>query len=204
VREAGVGASSKGSLLALCATLAGLLFATPGAELRAQEKPSRCPADMVLVRGFCVDRWEASMVDRQTGKPLSPYYPPSTRELVGVFDYWVLERKSFGDAAAREFPLPELPEWQREHDFSPRAVSRPGVVPQAYVSYPVAKRACEACGQAPVQRARVGARRAAASAGRKFPYGDKYQSLVCNVHRAYHPAFVPSLAIARSVTATRA
>jgi hypothetical protein len=115
----------------LSATIALLVLALPGSGARAQEKAARCPADMVLVRRFCIDRWEMSTVDKLTNKPLSPYYPPSTRELAAVFDYWTLERRSYGDAAARDLPLPELPEWQRENAFSPRAVSRGGVVPQA-------------------------------------------------------------------------
>jgi formylglycine-generating enzyme required for sulfatase activity len=144
---------------------------------------------MVRVRSFCIDRWEMSTVDKQTANPLSPYYPPHPRELAGVFDYWMLERKNFGDAAARELPLPELPEWQRRTPFSPRAVSRPGVVPQAYVSYPIAKRACEAAGKRLCTEKEwvlaCGGERAL-----KFPYGERYQMFACNVHRPYHPAFV--------------
>jgi hypothetical protein len=144
---------------------------------------------MVRVRSFCIDRWEMSTVDKQTGNPLSPYYPPNVRELAGVFDYWMIERKNYGDAAARELPLPELPEWQRQTPFSPRAVSRPGVVPQAYVSYPMAKRACEAAGK----RLCTDKEWVLACGGErllKFPYGERYQMFSCNVHRPYHPAFV--------------
>jgi len=144
---------------------------------------------MVLVRSFCIDRWEMSTVDKQSGKALSPYYPPSLRELGGVFDYWMLERRSFGDVAARELPLPELPEWQREHDFSPRAVSRSGVVPQAYVSYPVAKRACEAAGKR-LCTEKEWTLACGGERGFKYPYGERYQAGVCNVHRPIHPAFV--------------
>jgi len=168
---------------------AALLVAVPGASVRAQEKTARCPAEMVLVRGFCIDRWEVTTVDKVTSKPLSPYYPPSPRELRGVFDYWILERKGFGDSAARELLLPELPEWQREHTFSPRAVSRAGVVPQAYVSYPMAKRACEAAGKR-LCTEREWLLACGGERGFKFPYGERYQALACNVHRPYHPAFI--------------
>jgi sulfatase modifying factor 1 len=173
----------------LSATSALLVLALPGSGARAQEKTARCPADMVLVRNFCIDRWEMSTVDKLTSKPLSPYYPPSTRELAAVFDYWTLERRGFGDAAARDLPLPELPEWQRENAFSPRAVSRGGVVPQAYVSYPVAKRACEAAGKR-LCTEREWVKACGGERGFKYPYGERYQALVCNVHRPYHPAFV--------------
>src|SRR6187402_2858712 len=88
-----------GPLATLCTTTVALLLALafPRASVRAQEKNPRCPSEMVLVRSFCIDRWEMSTVDKQSGKPLSPYYPPSQRELGGVFDYWMLERRSFGD-----------------------------------------------------------------------------------------------------------
>lgn len=40
----------------------------------------RCPPEMVDVAGrFCIDRWEASTVDADSGRPLSPYYPPNPR-----------------------------------------------------------------------------------------------------------------------------
>ena len=189
--------------MALSTATALLGLALPSAGVRAEdvrpapaapsaaplEKSPRCPVEMVRVRGFCIDRWEMSTVDKPTGKPLSPYYPPSMRELAGVFDYWMLERKAFGDAAARELPLPELPEWQRGHAFSPRAVSRAGVVPQAYVSYPVAKRACEAAGKR-LCTEREWVTACGGERGLKYPYGERYQMGVCNVHRQYHPAFV--------------
>jgi formylglycine-generating enzyme required for sulfatase activity len=187
-RPAGARAWHIGPLALLVATV-GLALALPGTPVKAQENPARCPAEMVRVRSFCIDRWEMSTVDKRTGNALSPYYPPTPRELVGVFDYWMLERKNFGDAAAREFPLPELPEWQRQRTFSPRAVSRPGVVPQAYVSYHVAKRACEAAGKR-LCTEKEWVQACGGERGLKFPYGERYQLFSCNVHRPYHPAFV--------------
>ena len=93
-----------------------LAFDAPSA-VRAEEPPAparRCPSEMVAVRGFCIDRYEVSMVDVTTGEGLSPYYPSSKSELEGVFDYWQLEARNLGDAAAQAFPLPELPPVQRE------------------------------------------------------------------------------------------
>jgi hypothetical protein len=162
----------------------------PAAAEDPPPKPvRRCPGDMVEVRNFCIDRFEASTVDRSSGEPLSPYYPPSKKVLSQVFDYWIVERDGFGDEAARAFPLPLLPSYQRTRDFSPKAVSRQGVTPQGYLSYHWAKLACEnaskrLCKQNEWVTACGGAR------GRKFPYGDRYEALACNVHRPYHPAFV--------------
>jgi hypothetical protein len=43
---------------------------------------SGCPAEMVSIRGqFCIDRYEASLVDAHE-RALSPYYPPSHDELL--------------------------------------------------------------------------------------------------------------------------
>jgi hypothetical protein len=102
---------------------------------------------MVDVGAFCIDRYEASMVDTRHGQSLSPYYPPDPRLLRLVRDYWAMARLEIGDAAARAMPLPDLPLVQREGRFEPRAVSRAGVVPQAYVSYhnfPTAPASCRA------------------------------------------------------------
>jgi hypothetical protein len=48
-----------------------------------------CPAEMVSVRGeFCIDRYEASMVDVAEGRALTPYYPPNPRLLTWVLNTW--------------------------------------------------------------------------------------------------------------------
>ena len=85
-------------------------------------------------------------------------------------------------------PLPEPPAWQRNHAFSPRAVSRPGVVPQGYLSYYTAKRACGNAGK------RLCTEKEWVSAcqgehATKFPYGERYKAFACNVFRPYHPGF---------------
>src|SRR5512139_878215 len=80
------------ALLALASWCAPSAHAAPERET----KGSSCPAEMVSVRSFCVDRWEASMVDRSTGQPLSPYYPPNPRLLAEVWQAWELDRSAFG------------------------------------------------------------------------------------------------------------
>lgn len=159
---------------------------------RAEEPPSaprRCPTEMVEVRGFCIDRFESGMVDAASGDALSPYYPASRSELVGVFDYWQLEARAVGDAAARALPLPELPLVQRERPFAPRAVSRAGVVPQGYLSYFSAKKACANAGKRLCSE-KEWVTACGGERGLKFPYGERYTALACNVYRPYHPAAV--------------
>lgn len=177
----------------LIAGLALAAFGLAKGAARAQEPPPkparRCPSEMVEVRSFCIDRFESSTVDRKTGEPLSPYYPPRKNVLAQVFDYWIVERDGFGDEGARAFPLPQIPEYQRTHDFSPKAVSQRGVVPQGYLSYHWAKLACENAGKR-LCKQREWVTACGGERGRKFPYGDRYEALACNVHRPYHPAFV--------------
>lgn len=146
-----------------------------------------CPSDMLFTRGSCIDRYESSMVDRDTGEPLSPYYPPQPKLLRKVFASWELLRTESGDSAARRMPLPALPRWQQAHDFVPKALSLPGKVPQAYVSYHVAKRACESAGKRLCSRDEW----VTACRGRwqtQYPYGNEFRRMSCNVYRYLHPA----------------
>ena len=49
----------------------------------------RCPPEMVNVAGrFCIDRWEASVVDADSGRPLSPYFPPNPRLAIMMQRRW--------------------------------------------------------------------------------------------------------------------
>src|SRR4051794_1606290 len=50
---------------------------------------SGCSDDMVRVAGrFCIDRYESSMIDDASERPLSPYYPPTSSLLRAVYDEW--------------------------------------------------------------------------------------------------------------------
>lgn len=166
-------------LLGLASTLAVVVWA----------KAAPCPQDMVHVKSFCVDRYEMSTVDKKTRQPLSPFYPPERRWTIYVFDVWERLRHFAGGAQEQRMPLPELSAWQRAHEPTPKAVSRPGVVPQGYVSYYSAKRACEAAGK----RLCTDEEWETACRGEKdqqFPYGDVYRRAPCNVSRPQHPAHV--------------
>ena len=144
---------------------------------------------MVRVLGYCVDRWEISLRDRATGAALSPFYPPHPRLLRRVREVWQVERENFGDESARRMPLPDLPPAQLSAKFEPVAVSRAGVVPQGYLTYYLARRACQnaskrLCTEEEWVTACQGARQT------RFPYGARYVQGRCNVHRALHPAHI--------------
>jgi formylglycine-generating enzyme len=148
-----------------------------------------CPAEMVHVGTYCIDRYEVSLVDRKSMRALSPYYPPEPSMLKFVYDRWQVLRFSAGDESARLMPLPELSQFQRELNYTPMATSRAAVVPQAYLSYHSAKRACTAagkrlCSPAEWEQACRGDKNTA------FPYGDSYQPEPCNVGKQLHPASI--------------
>jgi hypothetical protein len=153
-------------------------------------QPRPCPPEMALVRdAVCVDRWEASLVDKDSGLELSPHYPSSRKLALLVDDVWQKERLHTGGPRARLMPLPPLPAWQRERDAEPMAVSRPGVVPSGYISGVVAAKACENAGKR-LCRHDEWLAACRGEANRQFPYGDEYREGACNVHRAAHPAAI--------------
>ena len=91
---------------------------------------------------------------------------------------------------ARAIPLPPLPELQsRPGDYQPRAVSRAGVVPQAYLSGALAKVACANAGKRLCTEEEWTTACRGAEA-RKFPYGARFEDGRCNVYRHLHPAML--------------
>jgi len=177
-------------LAVLCFLFACFDFGTLRAESpHAPPAAHGCSPEMARVHSFCIDRWEIRTVDALTGEPLSPFYPPSPKLAASVRDTWLCEQSTLGAAAARSFPLPEFSRFQRENSFYPRAVSEAGAMPQAYLSYGLAKRACEnahkrLCSKDEWVTACRGQK------GTQFPYGDTFRAGRCNVHRAIHPGHV--------------
>ncbi|HXK17762.1 MAG TPA: hypothetical protein VNG33_08165, partial [Polyangiaceae bacterium] len=178
--------------LAILALTLGVVCAFGSGPNRAEAEPARahgCPSEMARIGPYCIDRWEISTVDKTTGEALSPYYPPTPALVSEVWRGWLIERDLLGDAAARAMPLPPLSELERSGHFEAKAVSRPGVVPQSYLSQVLARRACENAGKRLCSQDEwVGACKG--KAGLKYPYGGSYRQGVCNVYRLIHPAAV--------------
>ena len=154
----------------------------------SQAYGATCPSDMVLAGRVCIDRYEVSMVDVARGRTISPYFPPQRKALIQVLSSWQRLRKNVGEAAARGMPLPRVPDWQLTEDFKPKAVSRAGMIPQAYLSRAWAEQGCEnagkrLCTSAEWQDACMGEQH------RKFPYGESYSQGRCNVYGYTHPAW---------------
>lgn len=152
----------------------------------------RCPEDMVDVAGeFCIDRYEASLVDHAADRALSPYYHPTRERTRSSFEHWSLlaERNSawFGEPERNPPLLPIPPAWQLETTFQPRAISMGGVYPQGYLSGEIARVACNNAGKR-LCREEEWIRACRGESDRDFPYGDSYEPLACNVAREGHPA----------------
>ncbi|MGK3994196.1 hypothetical protein [Sorangium sp. So ce1024] len=150
----------------------------------------RCPPEMVRVaRRFCVDRYEAVLLDKATGLEISAFYPPSRQAAASVERVWSKMRLRLGDAEARQMDLPLLPGWQKQREFEPRAVSRRGVLPQGYTSGAQAELACRNAGKrlCTLDEWRTACR---GERDEKFPYGPTYEDGKCNVFREAHPAAV--------------
>ena len=145
---------------------------------------------MVYVPGLhpvCVDRWECILVDKKTGERISPYYPPSKKFAVRMYDRWQKKRWEVGSVQARNMNLPPLPAWQRKREPIVMAVSKPGEVPNGYVSGKIAKLACENAGKRLCKR-QEWVRACRGEQDRQFPYGDEYQRGRCNIFRYTHPS----------------
>ena len=105
---------------------------------------SACPSNMAHVGSSCVDKYEASLVERTPGtsreQSFSPYQAPNGRDV--------------------------------------RAVSRPGVVPQAHISMVEAKRACSASGKR-LCKAAEWKTACKGPESTRYPYGDKRVAGAC-------------------------
>jgi len=147
-----------------------------------------CSDDMVRIGGqFCIDRFEASMIDDDEERPISPYFPPHRALLRPVFDEWT--KRIADGTSGSDALLPELPDWQKEERFRPRAVSQRDVVPQGYLSKSLAETACANAGKrlCTLDEWTFACR---GERGTKFPYGPTYRANMCNVFRQSHPGMV--------------
>jgi sulfatase modifying factor 1 len=161
----------------------------PAERILPQPPPTastlHCPADMVDVAGrFCIDRYEASLVDASSGLHFSPYYSPTPTAARRSLTQWSDAGLAEG---APDTEMPPLPSWQLKSDAKPQAVSAAGVIPNGYLSGVLAARVCENAGKRLCKPDEwVFACRG--QQGRKFPYGDTYEQGRCNVFREAHPA----------------
>jgi formylglycine-generating enzyme len=155
----------------------------------ATEPVAACPAEMVLIaQRFCIDRYEATMVDRTTRRAFSPFYPASRKEVRRAIAGQKWAPAALGKEEI-EPPVPVLPEWERGPDVEALAVSAAHVTPQAYLSKPTARAACETAGKrlCTLPEWKLACR---GDQNTRYPYGEKYRVGLCNVHGRSHPASI--------------
>lgn len=143
-----------------------------------------CPEDMVAVAGrVCVDRFETSLVDRDTGAGWSPFYTPDAERVLAVRRFYdELRGRTPPAALASLMPLPPAPHGAIE----PASISVGGAIPQGYLSADQADVACRNVGKRLCSESEwLTACRGEAQ--RDFPYGDRYVHGACNVYRESHP-----------------
>lgn len=150
----------------------------------------RCPSEMVDVNGaFCIDRFEARLIDKVSGEVLSPYYSPEPQRAKSLHAHWEKERAQSDISRGRSVAVPELPAWQLEGNVEPMADVKVQVVPSGYLDANAAQHACERAGK----RLCTASEWVTACRGqqnRQFPYGSQYVHGACNVFREAHPAAV--------------
>ena len=168
----------------------GKIFAAPTkfVERASTKSKAPCPPDMVLVNGkLCVDRFEATIVDVEGGRALSPDFPVTPNLFEIALGDWATGRSRVGSVFARAMPLPLLPEWQRGKKLDVVATARPRKRPNGYLTGLIAESACTAAGK----RLCTLDEFVLACRGEddlQFPYGDTYVDGACNVNRDVHPA----------------
>lgn len=147
-----------------------------------------CPPEMVSIAGrYCIDRYEARLVETERERRISPYYHPTQPSTAAAFKSWETMRFTMGDKEWQLLPIPAPPYFQLSTPFRVKAVSEPNVVPNGYLSGVIAETACKNAGKRLCSEEEwVTACRG--EANRKFPYGDVYEPGRCNVHRGVHPA----------------
>jgi hypothetical protein len=141
---------------------------------------------MVVVGLYCIDRYEASMIEDVSGLSFSPFYPPSYEEMRKAVVGQLWGRAAVGKEEIHPL-VPPLPEWERNANTRARAVSRAGVTPQGYLSKLTAKAACQTAGKrlCTLDEWRRACR---GEDDTRFPYGATYQEGACNVHQPQHGA----------------
>ena len=138
---------------------------------------------------YCIDRWEAVLVDKSTGNRLSPYFPPDRARATRLAGEWESKRGTMGTDAGKAIAVPALSPWQRTTDADPMAQSKAGETPSGYCSGKVARRACENAGKR-LCRQEEWLHACRGQDDRQFPYGDKHVQGKCNMFRSTHPGSI--------------
>lgn len=125
-------------------------------EEKKEEKPIQCcPENMASIEDlYCIDRYEASIVDKTTGEDASPHYIASLQGLYSA-------RWQYDSFKTKEIDQDLLPRLVQESQpllmpargaeqfssFEPKAVAIPVKIPAGYVNKIIAGQACANAGK---------------------------------------------------------
>ena len=142
-----------------------------------------CPPEMANIDNkYCIDKWEASVVDKNTNAEASPHYNPLRKG--GITADWMYNQFVNRETKPAGYPMPERGA-EASPSFEPKAVSVPGKVPASFVTRQAAELACanagkRLCNHQEWYKACAGPD--GPSSGKAYPYGTTYQVGKCNVN----------------------
>jgi hypothetical protein len=145
---------------------------------------------MVDIDGdYCIDRYEASLVDHDSERALSPFYHPTPKRLRESYRLWTHKWKTRQRLGLGGPPVSEPPAFQLNTEFRPRATSREDVTPSGYLSAGLARIACRNAGKRLCTRDEW-VRACRGQDDTDYPYGVQYRAGACNVARHTHPSLI--------------
>ena len=143
-----------------------------------------CPQDMTTINNkYCIDKWEATVVDKNTKAEASPHYiPVRTGPITADGQYNQFVNK---ETTPPGYPMPERGA-EANSNFVAMAVSVPGKTPASFVTRTTAEQACQNAGKRLCTRqewyqACVGPDGPSVVGQQAYPYGTTYQAGKCNV-----------------------
>ncbi len=142
-----------------------------------------CPSDMATINNkYCIDKWEATVVDKNTKAEASPHYIPIRTGPItadGLYNQFVNK-----ETTPPGYPMPNRGA-EANSNFVAMAVSVSGKTPASFVTREAAKQACENAGKRLCTQSEW--YNACAGPGSHsfpqpaYPYGTAYQAGKCNV-----------------------
>ncbi len=186
------------------------MIIVPLTEIAATETAGACPEGMANIENlFCIDRYEASIVDKNTGEEASPHYKSSWGGAQDAgWQYEFFKKKEISPLKflrlVKEGQPISMPVRgaERLSGFEPVAVSFPDKIPAAYATKNIAELACRnaekrLCFRKEWYRACVGPQGPAPyldTDGKEvfpeaYPYGSRYESGKCN--QGFHTEIWP-------------
>ncbi|MEK6905756.1 MAG: hypothetical protein AABX24_05125 [Nanoarchaeota archaeon] len=114
-----------------------------------------CPKGMANIDNqYCIDQYEASIIDKTTGEFASPHYIPSQEDFhdadwqYNLFKNKAIPKNQLAQLIRENQPLAiPLRGAEQFPDFKPAAISQPNKIPASYVNKIIAEQSCTNAGK---------------------------------------------------------